>query len=348
MQPHRYVGTNAFPDVDFYRGQSSSRSPSRVQNTNAYQQNPYRVNNIDSGIAGSAIYAPVPTLYNSTAISRSRGQTASVTPEPWEAATSEFQVPAYQHEKPVFHYESQFSVNSVHDSLRDAGPWVYNPDDERDTRVPAKRRSSQAASGNDEGIGGVSANFIHADGCITSKNRTTHPRTAEQKKKMAKSAANRRATDKEHLSIIKERLPQLAYGQEYNNRTALAGGTYTILSSRRWRQRLIFGSAIARFDRDEETICNLDHRCRSNERRLEDVERQLEAQKESATIERNDLLAQQASMRTAFEASETSLQSQLAVSEARLQLKTAQYNNVCAAWQRSETELRYYKGMLSQ
>ncbi|TFY58939.1 hypothetical protein EVG20_g7970 [Dentipellis fragilis] len=325
--PHRYLGTNSFPDVDFYRSQSSSRSPSRTQNTNAYQQSPSRVHNIGPGLTGSAIYA-VPTSYNSASFSPGHGQAASVTPEPWEAATSEFQVPAYQHEMPGSHYESQFSVNSVHDSLRDTGPWMYNPDDDRDTHVPAQRhasRPSQAASGHYETRGGESSNSIHADDNSTPKTRTNKPRTAEQKARMAKSAANRRANDKDHLSIIKERLPPLRYGQEYNNRTALAG-------------------AIARFDRDEEAILALKKECSALEHRLTDVEQELaseRSQKASLTTERDELLIRWANIRADLENTKATLAYQMAAhdnTKAVLARQATEYENIKARLASQEIE----------
>ncbi|TFY66081.1 hypothetical protein EVG20_g4997 [Dentipellis fragilis] len=280
MQPNQYLGANAFPDVDFYRSQSSSRSPSRAQHTNPYQQTPSRVHNLGSGLTGYATHAATPTLYNSATYSPGCASARSVTPEPWEAATSEFQVSAYQHEMPAFHYKSQFSVNSVHDSLRDTGPWIYNPDDDCDSRVPAKRqgsRSLQATVGSREARAEGEEDLIRAGDSSTSKTRgKVKPRTTEQKARMAKSAANRRANDKDHLSLIKERLPPLEYGQEYNNRTALAG-------------------AIVRFNKDEQEIGALREERDAVRTRLNAVEAQLAAEKgqrETLIAERDQLRVQ--------------------------------------------------------
>ncbi|KAA1472164.1 hypothetical protein DENSPDRAFT_164368 [Dentipellis sp. KUC8613] len=259
MYSHQCLGTNSFPDVDFYHNQSPSRSPSRAHNTNAYQQSPSRVRNTGHGLANSS-YAPAPILHSSTTFSAGHTPARSVSPEPWEAATSEFQVPAYRHEMPVFHYESQFSVNSVHDSQRDTGPWVYNPEDERDARGPGKRqasRSSRAAVA----LHGAGAEGMEDAAGDSSTTRKMKPRTAEQKLRMAESAATRRANDKNHLSIIKGMLPPLAYGQEYNNRTALAG-------------------AIARFNEDEETIRALEQECSGLRHRMGEIEQELVSEKD--------------------------------------------------------------------
>ncbi|KAA1472169.1 hypothetical protein DENSPDRAFT_164497 [Dentipellis sp. KUC8613] len=333
MQPHQYLGTNAFPDVDLDHSQLTSRSPPRAQHTNAYHQVPSRVHSTGTGLTSST-YVPVPALNNTVAYSPDYSPARSVTSEPWEAATSEFQVPTYRHEMPTSHYESQFSVNSVHDSLRDTGPWAYNPDDDRESRVPVKRqisRSTQAASTNHEGTGAaVSVNSIPADDSNTSKTGIHKTRTAEQKASMARSAANRRANDKDHLSMIKERLPSLAYGQEYNNRTALAG-------------------ALARFDKDEETIRSLKHRCFTNERRLKEIEEQLateRTQKATVMAERDVLLVQ----RESIKAIQADLRAALTVTNARqvytrseLDRKTAQYSDIYAAFQHHEAQLRYYR-----
>ncbi|TFY66083.1 hypothetical protein EVG20_g4999 [Dentipellis fragilis] len=349
MQPHQYLQTNSFPDVDFYRSQSSSRPPSRAQVTNIYQQIPARVPNLGSGLTGYAGYAAAPPLYNSAAYSPGHPSTRSVTPEPWEAAMSEFHVSAYQHEMPTIHYESHFSVNSVHDSLRDTGPWIYNPDDERDTRVPGKRqasRSLQPAVRLHEARAEGEDNPIRTDdGNNSSKTRGKNKtRTAEQKARMAKSAANRRANDKDHLSIIKEKLPPLGYGQEYNNRTALAG-------------------AIDRFHRDEQEINALRGERDAIQERLNNVEARLaneERQRESLIAERDQLLvnwantqadlelakAEHAAKETVFAIQGTELaNTKIELTNSRLELQSLgmRYGRACVTLQRSEVELRCYK-----
>ncbi|KAA1472166.1 hypothetical protein DENSPDRAFT_838365 [Dentipellis sp. KUC8613] len=341
MQPHRYLGTNSFPDVDFYYNQPSSRSPSRTQNTNAYQQSPSRVHSISSGLPTSAILAPVPKSYSSAARSPDRGQTVSVTPEPWEAATSQFQVSAYQHEMPVFHYESQFSVNSVHDSLRDTGPWIYNPDDDRGTRGPRRHqalRLSQDAVALREARAETAEDPIEvADGNTASARGKMKPRTAEQKERMAKSAANRRANDKNHLAIIKGKLPQLEYGQEYNNRTALAG-------------------AIARFERDENAINALEEKCSAIQDRLNSVELQLidERKKQRHLIAKRDQLKmQRAGLQAELDRAKATIAAQInelansnakvIAQEMELHNSTLQRHHAYAVLQHTEAELRCYK-----
>ncbi|TFY50503.1 hypothetical protein EVG20_g11478 [Dentipellis fragilis] len=300
MQPHQYLQTNSFPDVDFYRSQSSSRPPSREQVTNIFQQIPARVPNLGSGYAG---YAAAPPLYNSATYSPGHASTRSVTPEPWEAATSEFQVPAYQHEMPASHYESQFS--------------------------PTVGLHETRAEGEE--------NAIRTDDSSTPKTRTNKARTAEQKARMAKSAANRRANDKDHLSIIKERLPPLGYGQEYNNRTALAG-------------------AIARFDEDEETIRSLKEERSAIECRLGHIEEQLASEKrkrESLTAERAQLWEKLTRTQFALENIKATLsirdvalaniQIELMNKNTELQNKDLLYNEVYTRMQHSEAKLRYLK-----
>ncbi|KAA1472160.1 hypothetical protein DENSPDRAFT_164338 [Dentipellis sp. KUC8613] len=328
MYSHQYLGTNSFPDVDFYHNQPSSRSPSLTQNTNAYQQSPSRVFNPVSGLIASN-YAPAPTPHGSATFSVGHTPARSVSPEPWEAATSEFQVPAYRHEMPVFHYESQFSVNSVHDSLRDTGPWVYDPDGDCDARGPGKRqapRTSRAAvalhgvgtGGEENSTGGSSSAKVSGK---------MKPRTAEQKLRMAESAATRRANDKNHLSIIKRRLPPLAYGQEYNNRTALAG-------------------AIVRFDQDEQELDALRKECSAIQTRLKNVEKQLadeKVQRESLLVERNNLQVRCARSEAEIERLKAERKTESANAVIQLQNSEAQYSYTHAALQRTEAELRYYK-----
>ncbi|KAA1472158.1 hypothetical protein DENSPDRAFT_838357 [Dentipellis sp. KUC8613] len=359
MLPHQYLGTSAFPDVDFYRNQPTSRSPSRTQHSNPYQQSPFRVNNFGSVLTGSSTYAPAPTLYKSAAVLQSRAPARSVTPEPWEASASEFQVSAYQHEVPVFHYESQFSVNSVHDSLRDTGPWIYNPEDDRNTRGSRQRQAlhlSQDAVALREARAEPAEDPIQAaDGNTASARGKMKPRTAEQKERMAKSAANRRANDKNHLAIIKGKLPQLEYGQEYNNRTALAG-------------------AIARFERDENVIKTLEEKCSATQYRLNNVEAQLMngkrkevrqncfhqsevyAQTDSQghlIAERDQLRMQCADIQAKLDRAKatiavrenelTNSNANLITREMELHNITLQRNHTYAALQRTEAELRCYK-----
>ncbi|TFY56923.1 hypothetical protein EVG20_g8739 [Dentipellis fragilis] len=347
MQPHQYLGANAFPDVDFYHSQSSSRSPSRAQHTNPYQQTPSRVHNLGSGLTSYATHSATPTLYNSATYSPGYAPARSVTPEPWEAATSEIQVSAYQHEMPASYYESQFSVNSVHDSLRDTGPWMYNPDDDRDSRVPAKRqgsRSLQAAVGSREARAEGEENPVRTDDSGTPKTRTNKARTAEQKARMAKSAANRRANDKDHLSLIKERLPPLGYGQEYNNRTALAG-------------------AIDRFNRDEEEINTLRKERDAIQERLNNIEVQLASEKgqrvspslfakvdkaqsypkESLQVQMDQLIVQWANTQADLEQAKAEHNTELTKAMMKLQSQTVQHDHTYAKLRRTEGELHRYK-----
>ncbi|KAA1472130.1 hypothetical protein DENSPDRAFT_871990 [Dentipellis sp. KUC8613] len=349
MQPHQYLGTNAFPDVDFYHNHPSSRSPSRAQHTIPYQQTPSRVHNAGPGVTWTSPYAPAPMLTNSVSYSPGHAPARSVTPEPWEAATSEFQVSAYRHEVPEAHYESQFSVNSVHDSLRDTGPWVYSYDDDRDapSRGSGKRqapRSSQAAIGLHHGRAESEENPTRANDGSTPKPLGRKPRTAEQKARMAKSAANRRANDKDHLNGIKEMLPPLAYGQEYNNRTVLAG-------------------AINRFNEDEKTIMMLRQERKSIETRLNAVEAQLtneEKQRKSLIAERDQLLlywanaqadlehakAEHAAKEAAFVIQGTALEktkSELINEKLGRQNDRMQNHHTYATLQRTEAQLHFYK-----
>ncbi|KAA1472136.1 hypothetical protein DENSPDRAFT_838317 [Dentipellis sp. KUC8613] len=362
MQPHQYLGTSAFPDVDFYRNQPASRSPSRTQHNNPYQQSPSRVNNFGSVLTGSSTYASAPTLYKSATVSQSHAPERSVTPEPWEASASEFQVSAYQHEMPVFHYESQFSVNPVHDSLRDTGPWIYNPEDDHNTRGPRKRQALRLSQ---DAVALREARAETAEGPVQAADENTastrgkmKPRTAEQKERMAKSAANRRANDKNHLAIIKGKLPQLEYGQEYNNRTALAG-------------------AIARFERDEKEIKKLRRERNAIQERLNVVEAQLtqltDKNKEQVrqirfhgrevhaqTYPQGDLIVERDWLKMQYADSQAELdrakatiavrENELTNSNANLTTRemelhniTLQRNHTHAALQRTEAELRCYK-----
>ncbi|KAA1472134.1 hypothetical protein DENSPDRAFT_162875 [Dentipellis sp. KUC8613] len=335
MQPHQYLGTYAFPDVDFYHRQSSSRSPSRAQHTDPYQQTPSRVHNTSPGVTWSTPYAPAPTPNNFVSYSPGHAPARSVTPEPWEAATSEFQVSAYRHEVPEAHYESQFSVNSVHDSLRDTGPWIYNPDDDCDTRGSSKRQASRLSQA---AVALHETRLKGAEDPIRVGNNTAQtptrgkmkPRTAEQKERMAKSAAGRRANDKDHLNIIKEKLPPLQYGQQYNNRTALAG-------------------AIQRFDRDEETIRALREERSNLTSQLKYVERQLKTEAERSECvasQRDWLQAQLESTQATLETVEAALSQRDAENvqyKLEIQRKDTQLEIKDATLLRAEGELRYYK-----
>ncbi|TFY55992.1 hypothetical protein EVG20_g9109 [Dentipellis fragilis] len=367
MQPSHYLsghGTRTSPNAGAYRnkpaGQSSGLQP---LNTNQYQQTPTRVQNSKAGFAGCTSHSSVPILYKKLPGSRNpaahspcfeSSASAPTTSERWEDATSEFQVPAYKHEVPSCLYTSRFSANPYDTTLRDKAPRIWSPSDEdSDDGSPEPHEILRSQSRPTDCYGARAERYeTRTDSQSVQKPvaqaRTggRAPRTAEQKARIAKSAANRRAKDKDNLAVIKGRLPPLAY-EEYNNRTALEG-------------------AIKRFDRDEETIRALEVECASYERRWRDIDAMLTSERRrwvstkanrchehgnadmppkneersSLIGQRDYLLAQWKTVQSVLE----NMKLSIAQRDAELQSNSANLEILNATVERTATELRYLKG----
>ncbi|TFY65957.1 hypothetical protein EVG20_g5131 [Dentipellis fragilis] len=308
MPPSQYLSgynTRTSPNAGTYRnqlpaGQSSSpRPPTNVYQQ--YQQAPTRVQNSNFSSSGSPSHSSVPSLYKNSPGSRSPtahslysplSASASTTSELWEDATSEFSIPSYKHEVPSRLYKSRFSTNPYDTNLGDKAPRIWSPsDDDSDDGSPEPHQTSYSPPRAAEYHEARAEQYETRTDSNNAEKPVAQariggraPRTAEQKARIAKSAANRRAKDRDNLAAIKDRLPPLAYGEEYNNRTALEGGTgFDVLQK---CEMLMIISAIRRIDRDEEIIRDLRVKYAAVTRRLSDVERQIQV-KEKQLVNAN-------------------------------------------------------------
>ncbi|KAA1476897.1 hypothetical protein DENSPDRAFT_537289 [Dentipellis sp. KUC8613] len=314
--------------------------------TNVYQQQtPARPKNSKDSFSGSPFQSSVPSVHKNSLRDRAPAAHSSYfepevsTPTTftrWEDATmSEFQVPAYKHEPPSCLYKSRFSANPRSHDLRDKPPRVWSPSDSDsddatgDYVAGSERREARADSSRAQ------------KGVSQARTGGRAPRSAEQKARIARGAANRRAKDRDSLATIKGRLPPLAYGEEYNNGTALLG-------------------AIHRFDRDEERISALRIESASYQRRWRDTDAQLTSERRYWDEERKSLIGQRDSLRAQWDTVQSTLDgfreklarqdaecqnAKTLLMEKEIQLATARANreNLTAKVQHTEAELRYWK-----
>ncbi|KAA1476899.1 hypothetical protein DENSPDRAFT_537185 [Dentipellis sp. KUC8613] len=155
------------------------------------------------------------------------------------------------------------------------------------------------------------------------------PRSAEQKVRIAKSAANRRAKDRNSLAEIKGRLPPLEYGEEYNTGTALAG-------------------ALQRFDRDEQTIRALQQRRSTLKSQVDQAEGMLSVQRAQWAKERDTLVGQRDYLMVETEATRDKIANMTARSlemETELQRQRGNLRHIRTGLQQGETAPSQYPGM---